>query len=148
MPQLAANKKAFHDYEILEKFEAGLQLAGQEVKAVRNGRMSLQGAYVTIVGGQLQLLNAHLPKYDKAGPLADYDPDRTRRLLIHRRELQRLAGKLEQKGLTLVPLSVYTKGSLIKLEFGLARGKKQYEKRETIKKRDLDREMRGAAKKW
>jgi len=146
MPQLAINKRALFDYVILEKFEAGLVLFGHEVKSVRDKRMSLLGAYVTISRGSAWLINSHIPLYPKAGPKPDYDPDRSRRLLLHKRELDRLAGKMEQKGLTLVPISVYTKGSQIKIEFGLGRGKKQFEKRETIKKRDIDREIRRSLK--
>ena len=146
MPRLAYNKRANYDYLILEKFEAGLELLGHEVKSVRNERMSLVGSYVTIGRGSAWIINSHIPLYDKAGPQPDYDPDRTRRLLLHKRELERLAGKMEQKGLTLVPISVYTKGSKIKIEFGLARGKKQFEKKETIKKRELDREVRRSMK--
>ena len=146
MPVLTVNKKARHDYDILETLEVGIQLEGQEVKSVRAGRMGLLGSYVTIRQGQAWLLNAHVPKYPQAGPLPGYDPYRTRRLLLHRREVARLMGRLETKGLTLVPLSVYTKRSLIKLEIGLGRGKTQYEKRDSIKKRDLDREVRRALK--
>jgi SsrA-binding protein len=146
MPQLAFNKRALFDYEILEKFEAGLVLFGHEVKSVRSGKMSLLGAYVTIGRGSAWLINSHIPLYPKAGPKPDYDPDRTRRLLLHKRELDRLSGKLDQKGLTLVPISVYTKGSRIKIEFGLGRGKKQFEKKESIKKREIDREIRRSLK--
>jgi len=146
MPQLAFNKRALYDYEILEKFEAGLVLLGHEVRSVRDGRLSLLGSYVTISSGSAWVINSHIPLYPKAGPQPDHDPDRTRRLLLHKRELDRLAGKMEQKGLTLVPISVYTKGSKIKMEFGLARGKKQFEKKETIKKRELDREIRRSMK--
>ncbi len=142
MPQLAYNKKAKFDYQILESFEAGLLLEGHEVKSIRAGRMSLLGAYVTISRGAAWLIGSHVQKYPQAGPLLDYDTDRSRKLLLHRREIQKLAGKLEQKGLTLVPISVYTKGSKIKLEFGLARGKKQFQKKETLKRRDIDREVR------
>lgn len=146
MPTLAVNKRARFDYEILEKFEAGLVLLGHEVKSVRAGRMSLLGSYVTITRGVPTLIGSHVPKYAPAGPLPGYDPDRSRKLLLHVREIKRLAGKLEQKGLTLVPISVYTKGSTIKLEFGLARGKKRFEKRESIKRRDIDREVRRSLK--
>ncbi|OGL73820.1 SsrA-binding protein [Candidatus Uhrbacteria bacterium RIFCSPHIGHO2_02_FULL_60_10] len=146
MPTLAANKRIRYDYEILESFEAGLQLTGQEVKQVRAGFMKLQGAYVTMHGGEAFLLNAHVPKYPPAGPLPSYDPYRSRRLLLHRRELLKILGKLAQKGLTLVPLSVYTKGSRIKIEIGIARGKKQFEKREDIKKKETDREIRRSLK--
>lgn len=146
MPTLAVNKKARHDYEILETFEAGIQLEGQEVKTIREGRVGLLGSYVNIRQGQAWLLNAHIPKYPQAGPLPGYDPYRTRRLLMHRRELMKLMGRLEQKGLTLIPLSVYTKRSLIKLEIGLGRGKTKHDKRDTVRKRDLDREVRRSLK--
>ena len=142
MPSLAFNKRAKFDYEILDTWEAGLVLTGQEVKSVRANRMSLAGAFVHIRGGAAWLVNSHVPKFDKAGKLEGYDPDQSRKLLLHKRELNKLSGKLEQKGLTLVPISVYTKGSKIKLEFGLARGKKQYEKKELLKKRDIDRDIR------
>ncbi len=146
MPQLAFNKRALFDYVILEKFEAGLVLFGHEVKSIRANRMSLLGAYVTISRGAAWLINAHVPLYPKAGPKPDYDTNRSRKLLLHKRELDRLAGKMEQKGLTFVPISVYTKGSQIKLEFGIGRGKKQFEKRESIKKREVDREIRRSMK--
>jgi len=146
MPRLAENKKAFYDYDILEKFEAGLELFGHEVKSVRGGRMSLLGSFVALNRGAAWLVNACIPPYPKAGPLPGYEERRTRKLLLHRRELLRLAGKLEQSGLTLAPLSVYTKGSRIKIEFGLARGKKKYEKKETIKRREVEREIRRSMK--
>lgn len=142
MPQLALNKRARFDYEILEKLEAGLVLSGQEVKSVRAGRMQLLGAYIAITADAALLVGGHIPKYDPAGPQPDYDPDRSRKLLLHTREIARLRGKLKQKGLTIVPISVYTKGRQIKLELGLGRGKKQFEKRDSIKKRDIDRDIR------
>jgi SsrA-binding protein len=146
MPRLAYNKRAKFDYEILETFEAGLVLSGQEVKSIRNNRMSLAGSFVHIKSGAAWLVNAHVPRYEKAGKLSDYDPDQTRKLLLHKRELNRLSGKFDQKGLTLVPISVYTKGPSIKLEFGLARGKKQHQKKEAIKKRDVDRDIQRSFK--
>lgn len=141
MPNFADNPKAKFDYELLDKFEAGIVLEGHEVKSIRKGHMSLRGAYVTIARGRPTLVGAHITKYPQAGPLPGYDPARFRDLLIHKRELGKLVGKMEQTGLTLVPLSVYASGSKIKLSFALARGKKQFEKKETIKKRDLDREV-------
>lgn len=144
MPDLATNKKARFEYDILDDFEAGLVLEGHEVKSVRAGRMAMMGAYVTISRGALWLVGAQIQKYPQAGPLPDYDPQRTRKLLLHKREIAKLAGKMEQKGFTLVPLSVYAKGNRLKLKFGLGRGKKLHEKKETIKKRDLDREVRRA----
>lgn len=146
MPTLAENKKAKFEYQILDTFEAGLMLLGHEVKSARLGRMSLLGSYVTIARGALWLIGAHIQRYPQAGPLPEYDPNRTRKLLLHKREIAKIAGKLEQKGLTLVPLSAYTKGSKIKLSFGLARGKKLYEKKETIKRRESDREIRRSLK--
>lgn len=142
MPTLADNRRSLRDYSILDEFEAGLVLDGHEVKAVRNGLMKLTGSYVTIAGGEARLISAHIARYQKAGALKDYDPVRTRKLLLHKREIAKLAGKLEQKGLTLVPISVYTRGSKIKLKFGLARGRKEYEKKEKIKRRDVERDMR------
>lgn len=147
MPVLAKNKKALFDYEILETFEAGLQLAGQEVKSVKSGHISLKGAYVTLQTNKkgkkdAYLINAHIPPYKKAGPLPDYEPNRSRKLLLHRREIDQLIGKIQEKGLTLVPIKVYTKRNKIKLEFGLAKGRKKKDKRELIKKRDIDRQIR------
>jgi len=142
MPTLADNRRSLRDYSILDEFEVGLVLDGHEVKAVRNGLMKLTGSYVTIAGGEARLISAHIARYSKAGALKDYDPVRTRKILLHRREIAKLAGKLEQKGLTLVPISVYTRGSKIKLKIGLARGQKEYEKKEKIKRRDVERDMR------
>jgi SsrA-binding protein len=140
--ELATNRQAKRDYEILDTLEAGLVLTGQEVKSVRAGLLKLQGSYATIARGELWLIGAHLPAYKPAGPLPDYDPARSRKLLVHRRELNHLIGKIQERGLTLVPLRVYTRRALLKIELGLGRGRKQYEKRELIKKRDLDRELR------
>jgi len=144
MKSYAENSKSRFDNDLLDTFEAGIVLTGPEVKSVRLGRMSLRGAYITIARGVLMLVGSHIQKYPQAGPQPGYDPDRSRTLLIHKRELLKLAGKMEQKGLTLVPLSVYPahpKGSKIKVSFALARGKKKFEKKEAIKKRDLDREV-------
>jgi SsrA-binding protein len=141
MPKLADNRRALRDFEILDEFEAGLVLAGHEVKSVRNGLMKLTGSYVTIASGSARLINAHIGLYPKAGKVKDYDPVRTRQLLLHKKEIAKLASKLEQKGLTLVPISVYTKGSKIKMKFGLARGRKEFEKKEKKKQRDIDRDV-------
>jgi SsrA-binding protein len=141
MPKLADNRRALRDFEILDEFEAGLVLHGYEVKAVRGGLMKLQGSYVTIASGSARLINAHIGPYQKAGNIKDYDPVRTRQLLLHKKEIAKLASKLETKGLTLVPISVYTKGSKIKLKFGLARGRKEFEKKEQKKKRDIERDV-------
>jgi SsrA-binding protein len=142
MPTLALNKKATFDYEILEKFEAGLVLSGQEVKSVRSGLASLKGAYVTINNKREALLiNASIPAYKMAGALPDYEPTRSRKLLLHQKELDYLAGKTQQIGLTLVPLSLYTKGRKIKLELAVAKGRKKADKREKIKDRDTKRDL-------
>ena len=139
---LAINKKALYDYEILEKFEAGLVLSGQEVKSVKAGQISLKGAFVTFHNNKAYLTNAHITKYKQAGNMADYDPTQSRELLLHKREIHYLQAKSQEKGLTIVPLSVYTKQRFVKLEIALAKGKKEFDKRETIKKRDSDRELR------
>jgi len=139
---LADNRKALYDYEVLEKFQAGLVLTGQEVKSVKNGHLSLKGAYVTFHNGDAYLTNAHITKYKQAGDIPDYDPTHSRRLLLRKKEIRYLQGKLEEKGLTIVPLSVYTKKRFVKMEIALAKGKKQHDKRETLKKRDAQREMR------
>jgi SsrA-binding protein len=141
MPKLADNRRVLRDFEILDEFEAGLILLGHEVKAVRSGLLKLAGSYVTIAGGEARLINAHIGKFQKAGQIKDYDPERTRKLLLHKKEIRKLIGKLEQKGLTLVPISVYTKGSKIKLNIGLARGRKEFEKKEKKKKRDIERDV-------
>ena len=152
MPELASNKKALFDYELLEKFEAGLVLTGQEVKSIKGGHINLKGAFVTIKANsktkrpEAYLTNARVSPYKPAGSLPDYDPERPRRLLLHNKELNHLLGKSQVKGLTIVPIKVYTKHKLIKIEFAIARGKKQHDKRETIKKREVDRQIRRALK--
>ncbi len=143
---LADNRKALHDYEVLEKFQAGLVLSGQETKSIKNGHLSLKGAYITFHNGDAYLTNAHVTKYKQAGDLTDYDPTHSRRLLLRKKEIRYLQGKLEEKGLTIVPLSVYTKNRFVKMEIAVARGKKQHDKRETLKKRDAQREMRQTLK--
>ncbi len=139
MPTLATNKRAYYDYEILEKLEAGLKLLGHEVKSAKSGNISLKGSYVTISNHTASLLNAHIGAYSKAGPLPGYDPTRSRPLLVKKRELRYLLGKTHEQGLTLVPLSMYTKRNLVKLEFAVARGKKKFDKREAIKEREWKR---------
>ncbi len=146
MPTLANNKQVHFDYEILETIEAGLVLTGQEAKSVKAGHMNLKGAFVTFHGSEALLTNAHISKYPQAGPLPDYDPTRSRRLLIHKREIERLRGKLQEKGLTIVPTEVYTKNRFIKVKIGIARGKHLYDKRQTLKKRDAEREIRRTLK--
>ncbi len=153
MPVLAVNKRANFDYEISDKFEAGLVLLGHEVKSVKTGHISLKGSYVTprqIKGKPEQkskvpeffLINAHIPLYKKASTIKNYDPTRSRKLLLNKTEIKRLVGKKQEQGLTLVPIKIYTKHSLIKLEFGLGRGKRKVDKREAIKKRELDKRVR------
>lgn len=143
---IATNKKAFYKYEILEKYEAGLVLFGYEVKAIKTGHINLQGSYVVLKNEELFLLNAHIPPYQPKNTPADYDPYRSRKLLMRHEEIESLIGRIQQKGLTLVPISVYIKRGKIKLEFGLARGKKKADKRETIKKREDQRRIEKALK--
>lgn len=146
MPIISINKRANFDYEILLKFEAGMVLTGQEVKSIKTGHISLSGAFVTLKGNEAWLTNAHVPPYKMAGALQNYDPTRPRKLLLRKQELSSLYGTIKQKGLTLVPIRVYTKGNKIKLEFGVGRGKKKYEKRDLIKKREVDKKIREAMK--
>lgn len=145
MPVLATNKRANFDYEILKTYEAGLKLAGYEVKAIKLGHMSLKGAYVVISGSQAYLLNAHITPYQPKNMPSDYDPTRTRKLLLHKSEIRSLIGESKEKGLTLVPIRVYTnKTEKIKVLFGLGRGKKQYDKRAKISERESKRNIQRA----
>jgi len=141
MTVIATNKRAYFDYEILENFEAGIVLTGQEVKSIKTGHVSLAGAYVTMKDNEAWLTNAHVSPYKMAGSLPGYEPTHSRKLLLRKHELMSLVGKIKQKGLTLMPLKVYTKKGKVKLEFGLARGKKKYEKRELIKKREVKKRI-------
>lgn len=136
------NRKARHEYETLEKYEGGLELNGQEVKSIREGGAKIDGAYVKVVGGELWLLGAHIRPYSRAALDAHRDPDRTRKILVRAKELRYLGGKTQEKGLTLVPFSLYSRGRQIKLSFGLCRGRKSHDKREKLKSRDLDRDVR------
>ena len=140
---IALNRRARHDYEILESFEAGLALVGSEVKSLRAGRADLKDAYGLIEGGEAWLLGVHISPYQFARD-GGHDPERTRKLLMHRREIERVRGKLDQKGLTLIPLRLYFKEGKAKVEMGLAKGKAQYDKRETLKRRQAEREMQRA----
>jgi len=142
MPKLAINKRAKFDYEFIEEYEGGLALTGAEVKSAKAGHVQLKGAFVTLRDSELWLRNAYISPYKPAGNQSDYDPYRDRKILVHRRELNRLIGKTKEAGLTIVPFSLYTKGRIVKIGFALARGKKKFEKRETIKKRELDRQIR------
>jgi|SRR3989338_9113488 len=135
-----SNRRAHYDYQILDKIEAGIQLTGPEVKSVKGEKASLTGAFVKILGTEAYLVNALIPLYEYARP-QDYEERRTRKLLLHKKELIALKTKMASTNLTLVPVSLYTKNGLIKVEIGLAKGKKQFEKRESIKKKDLQREV-------
>lgn len=140
---VASNRKARHDYAILERFEAGIVLTGSEVKSLRQGRASLAEAYARIRGGEAWLENMHIPPYEQ-GEKRGYDPLRDRKLLLHRREIERLIGKQKEQGLALVPMRVYFSHGLAKVELGLGRGKREYEKRQATLKRQHDREMERA----
>lgn len=152
MPVLAVNKRANFDYDIQETYEAGLVLLGYEVKSVKTGHVSLKGSFVTFKKGagkslpEAYLTNAHIPLYKHAGKVSSYEPTRPRKLLLKKKEINYLAGKKLEQGLTLVPIKIYTKRSFIKLEFGVGKGRKKYDKREVIKKRELDRNIRTLTK--
>jgi SsrA-binding protein len=144
MSDYAFNRQAVFDYLILEKFEAGLKLTGQEVKSIRTGQISLKSAFVVIQGEEAWLLNASISPYQPHNTPAGYNPTRSRKLLLHKAEIRSLIGKTKQVGLTLVPLRVYNLKGKIKLEFALCRGKKQYDKREQINRRETDRQIERA----
>lgn len=139
------NRKAYHDYSIEETIEAGVQLLGTEVKSLRDGKANLKDSYVVIKNSEVILLNCHISPYSH-GNILNHDPLRTRKLLLHRKEIERLRGKMQQKGYTLIPLKIYFKGPYAKVEIGLAKGKRQYEKRETIKEREAKRAIEKAMK--
>jgi len=145
MPTLAINKKANFDYEILDKYEAGLVLFGHEVKSIRDNQASLKGSYIsprTKDGKtELYLISCLVPPYKKSGPMPEYNSTRERKLLLNRKEIDHLLGKKKEQGLTLVPLKIYTSHSFLKLSFAVGRGKKKYDKREDIKKRDIKRRL-------
>ena len=141
MPALLENKKATFDYEILEKYEAGLELSGTEVKSLKSKHGSIRGARVIVRGGEAYVVGMDIPPYQPLNAPKLYDPARTRRLLLHKKEISRLAGAAEERGLTIIPTRVYTNNGLIKMEIALARGKKKFEKREKIKRRDTEREI-------
>ena len=140
---VATNRKAFQEYHILETFEAGVQLRGSEVKSIREGKASLKQGYILIRKGEAWLKGSHIASYSHTGS-EGHEPVRNRKLLLHKKEIQRIGSKLAEKGLTAVPTKLYFKGGLIKLEFGLAKGKKLYDKRETKKKRDVERDIQRA----
>lgn len=142
---ISRNRKAYHDYHIVETYEAGIVLTGTEVKSVRGARVNLRDSYARVEGGELFLFNMHISPYDP-GNRFNHEPRRTRKLLMHKAEIGRLAGTVQQKGYTLVPLKVYLRRGLVKVELGLARGKRLYDKRRSIAERDQQREMGRAVK--
>ncbi|MFF0148939.1 MULTISPECIES: SsrA-binding protein SmpB [Amycolatopsis] len=137
---IASNRKARHDYSILDTYEAGLVLQGTEVKSLRAGKASLADAFATVDDGEVWLRNVHIPEYTQ-GTWTNHMPRRTRKLLLHRREIERLIGKTKESGLSLVPLSLYFKDGKVKVEIALAKGKKAYDKRQSLAKRDADRDI-------
>jgi SsrA-binding protein len=142
---IATNKKAFHDYFILEKLEAGVSLVGTEVKAIREGRINLKDSYALIRSGEVFLANCHISPYSH-GNRENHEPTRNRKLLLHSGEIRKLIGKTQEKGLTLVPLRVYLKRGKVKFELGVAKGKKLFDKRETERRKEADKEARSALK--
>ena len=143
MKLLAKNKKAYYNYEILEKFEAGVSLLGQEVKSIKLRRINLTAGYVVLKNNEVFLINTNVPPYQPNNTSVDYNPERPRKLLLNKSEIKYLIGKIQQKSLTLVPLKVYTnKRGKIKIEIALAKGKRKYDKRQAIKKREFEREKR------
>jgi len=143
MRVLAKNKKALYNYEILDTFEAGIILTGPEVKSIKNGRINLAGSYVMVDNkNNVYLLNAHVDPYPPAFQVQqDYEPTQSRKLLLRKKEIQEIVGKIHIVGLSAIPLKVYTKGSIIKIEIAIAKGKKEYDKRQTIKNRDVKRRI-------
>lgn len=137
---IATNRKAHHNYAIEETYEAGISLVGSEVKTLRGGKASLQDAYAVIRGSEIFLLGVHIPPYPQAS-MQNHDPTRMRKLLLHKEEIRRLIGKMNEKGLTLVPLRLYFKGNKVKAELALAKGKRSYDKRQSIAEREAKREM-------
>jgi SsrA-binding protein len=142
---IAENRKAFHDFHLLESFEAGLVLLGTEVKAIREGRVNLRDSFARVEGGEVYLYNVNISPYSHRG-YADHEPLRRRKLLLHRDEIRKLIGKTVERGMTLVPVRLYFKNGRVKVAVSLAKGKKDYDKRETIKRREVDRETRAAIK--
>ncbi|MDD5710606.1 MAG: SsrA-binding protein SmpB [Candidatus Colwellbacteria bacterium] len=144
MKELARNRRAYFDYTILEEIEAGIELLGFEVKAAKAGKVHLSGSYARLIDGQIQLIGATIAPYQPNNTPKDYDSERTRRLLLTKKEIKYLIGKMNEAGLTVVPLRAYIKGRLVKISIGLVRSKKKHDKREAIKKRDTDREIRSS----
>lgn len=142
---IADNRKALHDYHVLDTFEAGVALLGTEVKAIREGRINLRDSYARIDNGEVWMMNVHVSPYSHTG-YAHHDELRQRKLLLHKHEIQKLTGKVAEKGLTLVPLQMYFKNGRVKVALALVKGKQAHDKRETIRKREVDRETRAAVK--
>lgn len=142
------NRQARFNYHVLETYEAGIELQGTEVKSIREGKVNLRDGYVLVRNNQAWLINVHISPYQKAGEFFNHEPRRTRRLLLHKQEISKLIGKVEQQGLTLVPLKMYFKRGWIKIDIALAQGKKLYDKREDIKRRDDKRAMQRAVKQY
>jgi len=141
MKVLSENKKAYFNYEIIDRFQAGISLIGQEVKSIKSGRINLAGSYVVLRDEEVYLVGANVPPYQPKNAPRDYDPERSRKLLLRKPEIKQLIGKTKEKGLTLVPLKVYTVKGRIKIEFGVAKGRKRIDKRQLIKKRETDKEI-------
>ena len=139
-----SNRRALHDYFISAKLECGMMLVGSEVKSLRDGKAQLQDAYARIENGELYLHGAHIDPYEKAALVYNHDPRRPRKLLLHKREIKKLEGETSVKGTTLIPLAIYFKGGRAKVEIGVARGKQQHDKRDSIRKKEMDRELRRA----
>jgi SsrA-binding protein len=142
---IAENRKAHHDYHLLETFEAGMALVGTEVKAIREGRVNLRDSFARVDGGEVFVHNVHIGAYSSRG-YADHEPLRPRKLLLHRQEIRKLVGKTTEKGMTLVPVRMYFLNGRVKIAISLAKGKKDYDRRETIRRREIDRETRAAVK--
>jgi SsrA-binding protein len=145
---IADNRKARFLYEILETYEAGLELKGSEVKSIRQGKANLQDGYALVRNGEALLLNVHISPYEKTAAYFNHDPRRTRKLLLHKQEIRKLIGKVEQQGLTLIPLKMYMKRGLVKMTIALAKGKKIHDKRASIKEREDKREIARATKRY
>ncbi len=141
------NRKARHDFEILETFEAGIVLLGPEVKSIKQGRVSLKDSYVEIKNGEAWIKRLHVSPYDK-NTILKIDPERKRKLLLHKYEIKRLIGKVKERGLTIIPLKIYLKNNLVKVEIALVKGKRKYEKREELKKKAIEREIERALKRF
>ena len=142
---VAENRKAFHDFHIIETFEAGVVLQGTEVKAIREGRVNLRDSFARVEDGEVFIYNVHISPYSHRG-YADHEPTRRRKVLLHRQEIRKLIGKTVERGMTLVPVRLYFKGGKVKVALSLARGKQAHDKREAIKRREIDRETRAAVK--